>query len=380
MGGKESDQSRIVSLDQFRGYTVLGMIFGNFSFKAINPFFQHHNTYCSYADTIMPHFFLAVGFAYRLTLLKRLQTVGPRTAYFHAVRRNLGLILLGCVIYHFSGGIGSWSELEKLGVWGFLKTGFQREPFETLVHIGVTSLWIMPVIAAGAWTRICFAIASGVLHWFLSAYGYYDHGSWHGYYDFVMHRPGIDGGPLGFLTWTIPMIAGSLAYDAMAHGSRGGAATRIFLGGVLLMALGYAMSCLNRGWPPNEPPTEGISGWLVEPPFKPPLDEKTVNIWTMSQRAGSVSYLTFGAGISLAVYALFVVLCDIGSLRVGIFQTFGSNALAAYILHPLVARMIRPYAPDDSPLWYALCALGLQISINYLFIRHLEKHKLFLKL
>ena len=31
---------------------------------------KHHNTYCSYADTIMPQFFFAVGFAYRLTFLR----------------------------------------------------------------------------------------------------------------------------------------------------------------------------------------------------------------------------------------------------------------------------------------------------------------------
>ena len=57
----------------------------------------------------------------------------------------------------------------------------------------------------------------------------------------------------------------------------------------------------------------------------------------MSQRTGSVSYLTFAAGFSLAVYALFVAACDRGGLRVGHFRTFGRNALAAYVLHGLVA-------------------------------------------
>ena len=41
--------------------------------------------------------------------------------------------------------------------------------------------------------------------------------SHYGYYAWVMERPGIDGGPLGFLTWTIPLLVGSLAYDAMVH-------------------------------------------------------------------------------------------------------------------------------------------------------------------
>ena len=35
----------------------------------------------------------------------------------------------------------------------------------------------------------------------------------------------------------------------------------------------------------------------------------------MSQRTGSISYLTFSAGFSLAVYALFVLACDLGHFR-----------------------------------------------------------------
>src|SRR5581483_2888530 len=127
MGGKEPNPGRIASLDQFRGYTVLGMLFVNFvgGFQAIHPIFKHHNTYCSYADTIMPHFFFAVGFAYRLTLLRRLQKGETTSAYLRVLRRNLGLILLGLVIYHLDGGVKSWSALQELGASGFLKTAFQ---------------------------------------------------------------------------------------------------------------------------------------------------------------------------------------------------------------------------------------------------------------
>ena len=73
---------RIASLDQFRGYTVVGMLFVNFlgNLDALPAIFKHHNSYCSYADTIMPQFFFAVGFAYRLTFLRRRQTLGTAKA------------------------------------------------------------------------------------------------------------------------------------------------------------------------------------------------------------------------------------------------------------------------------------------------------------
>jgi predicted acyltransferase len=374
---------RIVSLDQFRGYTVLGMLFVNFVGKfdvfdhILDGVFKHHNTYCSYADTIMPQFFFAVGFAYRLTYLRRVETVGRLTAYRHAIGRNLGLILLGAVVYHLDGEAKTWADLQKLGLWGFITTAFQREFFETLVHIGVTSLWILPVIGATGLARLAYALFSITLHWYLSQKFYYH---------WVMERPGIDGGPLGFLTWTVPMLAGAFAYDVVAQRGSVRAIPPIVVCGLLLMLAGYALACLNRVSDLSSLSSSDLQSILVEPPFIRPAqgpDGRLISppdIWTMSQRAGSASYLIFGAGFSLALYALFIWACDIGPVRIGIFRTFGSNALAAYVIHPMVYGLIKPYTPKDAPLWYVLGAIALAIGICYLFIRYLEKNKIFIKL
>jgi hypothetical protein len=233
-----------------------------------------------------------------------------------------------------------------------------------------------------------------------------------------MKRPGIDGGPLGFLTWAIPMLVGSLAYDGMRGWARGGVRAEgqaspeaqpaarpmavenpriapMLVWGVILMALGYGMSCLNRVMPPitdyelekweeweRKQASAGTPApqptWLVEPPFVPP--SQPVNLWTMSQRAGSVSYQTFGAGLSLAVYVLFVVACDLWGWRLGLLTTLGGNALAGYIIHMMVEDAIKPYTPKDSPLWFALAAFAVFFAICYLFLRHLEKNRLYLRL
>jgi predicted acyltransferase len=383
MGEKDAPAGRIVSLDQFRGYTVLGMFLVNFigGFLAIEstfPVLKHHNTYCSYADTIMPQFFFAVGFAYRLTFLRRREREGARAAYVHIVHRSLGLILLGLVVYHLSGGVKSWSQLQELDGWDFLEA-FKREPFQTLTHIGVTSLWVVPVIAARPGVRVAFVCFSGLLHTYLSygLAGWPFYTNW-GYYEWVNTEPkGIDGGPFGFLTWTIPLLAGSLAYDLVAAARPRAPIGRLLIWAVVLMLLGYALSCLNTLTPPNTAGSE-IRSWLVEPPFVPP--SRPVNMWTMCQRAGSVSYLTFATGFSLAVYALFVLACDRGRLRVGIFATLGSNALAAYIIHDMVGQAIKPYAPKDAPLWFVAAAFGLFLAGCYLFVRHLEKNRIFLRL
>src|SRR4029077_3217551 len=99
-GAASGLHSRIDSLDQFRGYTVAGMILVNFlgSFQCVPAVFKHHNTYFSYADSIMPSFHFAVGFALRLVLLKRIAAVGAGRAYRSIVRRCFGLILLSTIV------------------------------------------------------------------------------------------------------------------------------------------------------------------------------------------------------------------------------------------------------------------------------------------
>jgi predicted acyltransferase len=351
---------RIASLDQFRGYTVVGMLLVNFigEFHVVPAVLKHHNTYCSYADTIMPQFFFAVGFAYRLTFLRRLDEAGLWPATRAVLKRNLGLFLLGFVLYHLDGGVKSWQQLVALGVPGFLAEAFRRELFQTLVHIAITSIWVLPVIAAGATARVIFAVASAILHIRLS--------SWF-YFDWAWKTPVIDGGQLGFLTWAIPVIVGSLAHDLLYRRDAAANPAPILLGwSVVLMIFGYALSCLGGPIPP--------------PPFVAPPSDQIVTLWTMSQRAGSASYQTFAAGFSLAVFGLCVIICDRWGAESRVFRIFGRNALAAYIIHPLVSSAVTPYLPNDAPLWYLAAGVALYLGICTLFNGYLEENAIYLRL
>jgi len=361
--------TRIVSLDQFRGYTVLGMFVVNFiGYFAVTPaILKHHNTYCSLADTIMPQFFFAVGFAFRMTFLRRLARQGRAGACLRVVRRALGLVALGALLYVGGSAWDAWRDAEP---WpqDVLRL-LLRDLFQTLVHIAATTLWVMPVIAAGARARIGFALGSAGLHLALS------HAF---YYRWVTTFPGIDGGPLGFLSWTVPVLAGSLAYDLVAAGHPARAVRRLAAWGLGLMLLGYALACVNLVTEPNSPAPGDPGSLLVEPPFVPPT--RPVNLWTMNQRAGSLSYLTFGAGLSMALYGLFVWACDAGRFQLPVFRTLGTNALAAYVLHILVDQVVKPYTPKDWPVACVLAALAIFLAICYLGVRLLEWRGLYLRL
>lgn len=425
--------NRIVSLDQFRGYTVIGMLLVNFlgGFVACPKILRHSHDYVSYADTIMPQFLFAVGFAFRLTFGRHAELQGTPVAYGRVVRRMLGLVLVALVVYAVPQRAENWQKLTEMTIWDIFGEPLKRNWFQTLMHIAVTALWLVPVIRARAMVRIGWMLGSAIAHVGLS---YWFNFTW------VNTAPnGIDGGPLAFLTWTIPAIVGTLACDAVASAfSRSPskietelesqalkenplgrdarlvykAVPRPKLGQMLtwagfLMVLGYGFSCGTRFYdvPPEQieslrteklakhpvwPAADAIeakfksgaiSEYLAEPPFVAPpgAEVRKWNYWMMSQRGGTISYLTFSAGFSLALYVLFFVACDVYGLSLAFFRTFGTNALLAYVLHDLVENAIGRFIPNDSPGWYLTCGLSLFFAMTWLFVRHFERQGAYLR-
>lgn len=388
---------RLTSLDQFRGYTMLGMLLVNFlgGYAVCPQILKHSHDYCSYADTIMPQFLFAAGFALRLSLGRRLEA-GGKMPWGRAIRRILGLTLVAVVWYSFCDLRGIIDKFNSQELAGVLYSLVKRGWFQTLMHIAVTSLWILPVIAASVRVRIVYAVASGALHIVLS---------WWFNFVWVNTDPnGIDGGPLGFLTWAVPAICGTLACDVVR--AWGTAAVRsMALSGIGVMALAWVMSCgtalydvpvtraqsplavssgtvsdsgdrdsidASRTTPPAAAPKPTVSkkvnklapdpvlptlerfkawnGKLAEPPFVPPPDatRRQWNYWMMSQRSGNLSYPTFAAGLSLLLFAGFLWACDGRGWSLGIFRTLGTNSLAAYILHDIAGWTVAPWFPESS--------------------------------
>ncbi|OYW12981.1 MAG: hypothetical protein B7Z55_17625, partial [Planctomycetales bacterium 12-60-4] len=319
---------RLASLDQFRGYTMFGMLLVNFlgGYEISPRIVKHSHDYCSYADTIMPQFLFAAGFALRLSVSRRIDR-GGGMPWGRIVRRILGLALLAIVWYSICGWPGIAQRWRSETFATFLALQLKRSWFQTLLHIAATSLWIVPVITASASTRVVFAASSGLLHLGLS---------WWFNFLWVNTSPkGIDGGPLGFLSWSIPAICGTLAYDLVRSGSV--TATRqLVLSGLSLMSAAWLLSNLTVLYnvPPSAatldgtvapvsrlaadpvvPSIERVRHWdgsMVEPPFVPPpsAEQRQWNYWMMSQRCGSLTYVTFAAGWSLVVYAGFRWITD----------------------------------------------------------------------
>ena len=377
---------RLTSLDQFRGYTMFGMLLVNFlgSYAICPRILKHSNDYCSYADTIMPQFLFAAGFAMRLSLGKRRQADG-RMPWGRAIRRILGLAAVAIGWYSLCDLGSIIRKFQEEEFWSVLATLFKRDLFQTLLHIAATSLWILPVIVASARVRIGYAIGSALLHVWLS---------WWFNFQWVNTNPsGIDGGPLGFLSWSVPALCGTLACDAVRQ-SGSNAVARIAGWGVLVILIGWVCSFATVLYNvPAEQPEAGDAvrfasdpvlpdvarfrnwdGTIAELPFVPPPDHvhRKWNYWMMSQRCASLSYTTFAAGVSLVLFALFLWACDQKHWRLGIFRTLGTNSLAAYILHDIGAWLISPWFPETSGTAFALTGFACLVAFVYGVCRFLE--------
>ncbi|MES2707927.1 MAG: heparan-alpha-glucosaminide N-acetyltransferase domain-containing protein [Verrucomicrobiota bacterium] len=378
---------RLKSLDQFRGYTVAAMFAVNFlgGYLATPAILRHHNTWCSFADTVMPQFFFAAGMALRLISLRETEKHGRAAALRRGVRRGLALMLLG-VIWYGPRGFDTWEHLSAASGFDITRNVFLTSAFQALTHIGATSLWVLPVIAGSTRARVLWLLGSAVLHAGLS------HVIWYK----SLHAWGvIDGGPLGFLTWTLPFLAGSLALD-MVRETGGGASKnaavsplappmgggapkadlpcresvsaipRLLFSAAAFMGTGYLLACFTAG------------GVLAAPPFVPPWHP--IDMWTMSQRAGSVSYLTFSAGFSLAVFAFFHWWSDLRGHSFSLFSDLGRNALAAYLVHSIIMNFTDHLGPRASPLWWAVTLSAMGFLLCWQFTRWLNARSLFLRL
>ena len=157
-------------------------------------------------------------------------------------------------------------------------------------------------------------------------------------------------------------------------------------------------------------PKLGGSSWAVAPPFYVP-DPATnvVTQWTMTQRAGSMTYHLFTAGTSTLLFAVFFALCEVGvpapgapwlaaaaraagfearagggarlQMRWHAADVFGENSLAVYLLSDPLANNVSAMLPSDVPAWYFLLwGEGLYFLVAYFTTAYLKHHKLFLRL
>ena len=422
--------ARILSLDQFRGYAVAGMVLVNFlgNYNCTPRVLRHTNDYCSYADTIMPNFLFAVGFSIAIVWAKALTTEAKKRnvqvksldaqarqmvakpLQFKLARRSLALMIFALILYF------PWGQSDlslRIGTLDFWFTIAKRDWFQTLTHIAWTTLWILPTLSWNWRNKLLWIACGTFLHAALSE-GCYFH--------WVHENPsGIDGGPLGFLTWALPAFAGLWAGERfLNHRNQVNSndpknlsetlwyARWLFIACSWMLS-GWLLSCLSRSYdvqtPQHDPKVARTSnaperladspvvrgvqsfasakhrGW-IEPPFVPPprWQERSWNYWMMSQKAGTLTYLVFAAGFSLALFVLWDWLVVRYSIEIPLLRSFGKNALFCYAVHGFLIELVGIWVARDASPWLVTFTLFCLFAILFALARTLEQRRIFIRL
>jgi predicted acyltransferase len=406
--------SRFTSMDQFRGLTILLMFAVHYSWGIdVSPILRHNHYYLSVGDLVFPWFHFAAGFALRLSLLRRLQTRCARAAYGRTVRRCVLLILLADVPPLLGGlRVSRWGPEQGTDLLARIATYAKFDGWTILAIIGITSLWVLPVIGRSARVRIAFLLGGLALH-ALAMQAFY--------LDFMNGRPNPvdaflgtvsvpsrEGGPLSFLVWAVPQIAGSLVYDLVVRQTPGQAARHLLIPGLALVGIGYGVSSLSSLYPVVQGPrpdryaypvtqqltespvlprftdssADKVCAYFTDPPFvpPPPQRQRLWNYWMMARRLTTPTFVLTATGFGLILYAVFVVLCDAATFRLGLLRTFGQNPLVAYLLDGWLGGLVAGLGPEGDEWPWPLARSGLRFVLTYLPVRLLEWRRIYLRL
>lgn len=314
---------RILSLDLFRGFAIFGMILVNYlgHFDVIPETFKHPRFGMTFANAIAPYFLFAVGMGLKMSLERRITKTGVKSAYLHAIRRYLVLIVIGVVLYGPDPVMDMW---------------------DALVDIGFAGLITLPFIVKSKQTRIILAIVLLITYQLLFIFTAY--GVW-------TMQNSIDGGPLGPISWASILVFGTIQMDYLEKYKGRKFIQKSMILGLPLMVTGLILSYLQ--------PAE---------------------IWEFSQRSMTMAYPIFASGLSVLTFALFYLIGDIWKIKIPFLMVLGYNPLIIYILQQILIVFYGDYLPRTAPLWQAMFGFVLIYGICHLIARNMAKIKLIVKL
>jgi predicted acyltransferase len=415
MGTSPAPRPRFASMDQFRGLTILLMFAVHYSWGVnLAPLLRHNHYYLSVGDLVFPWFHFAAGFALRLSLLRRLQTRGAWAAYGRTVRRCVLLILLADVL-PLLGGLRvsrDWGPQQGTDRLALLATYVKFDGWTILAIIGVTSLWVLPVIGRSVRVRVGFLLGGLALHALATQTFYLDFlNGQSNVVDAFLGTVSVrcrEGGPLSFLVWAVPQIAGSLAYDVVAGREPRQASRQLLRAGIALVSIGYGLSALSSLYPVVHGPrhdayaypqtqqrtpspvlvrfTDRSAGdlwaYFKDPPFVPPPPERQRlwNYWMLSRRLATPTFMLTTTGFGLLLYSLCVVLCDARGFRLALLRTLGQNPLIAYLLDGWAGGVVAGLGPEAGGWPWDLARSGLRFTLTYVPVRLLEWRRIYLRL
>jgi len=310
----ETKNERLLSLDVFRGITILGMILvnnpGSWS-DVYSPLLHAKWNGCTPTDLIFPFFLFIVGVATTFSLSKyRSSENHNKDVYFRLIRRSLTIFLLGLFLSGFPN-----FDLSTIRIPGVLARIAVVYFFTSLIFLNVRKenlVFVLSSLLLIYWGLMTLVSVPGFGEPNLEPAT--NLGAW-------LDRLLLDGhlwsasktwDPEGILS-TVPAIGTALigiltGYWLKSDNDKTTKTVWMFFYGSVLMALGYAWDF-----------------WF-------PINK---SLWTSS-------YVLFTGGLALIFLAFCYWLIDVQDKKFWIkpFHIYGTNAITVFFLSSLVAKLL----------------------------------------
>ena len=362
-GAPAKPAPRILSMDQYRGYAIFGMLlvdyFGNFEASLLDPetttgitwVFAHlwhqlhhpHGAGFTFADLIAPVFMFVVGMGMRLSMTRRMAKGDVHAARMGLVKRYGMIIMLGFTIY----------------------TGYL---WDALLNIGLAGMLVLWVVDKKPWQRFAFGVGMVSLYQLVCLYTSYGE---------IVHRTmkytgetmpliwklipigptlldvPINGGPLGHWSWAFMMIGGTLAYDILATRDRRKITFRLLAWGFGLALAGLVLQ----------------SEWVG-------IKES----WPIAKNWASGSYSVWSTGLCFLNLLLFYYICDVWSWEIPNLTVLGINPLAIYVLQWCICESGSRFINSSAPWWYIFLGWAIFYGVIYGTARYFYDRNIFIKI
>ncbi|KGP63589.1 membrane protein [Legionella norrlandica] len=363
---------RILSLDVFRGITIVLMILVNGQ-AALDPYpILEHAEWngCSLADLVFPFFLFIVGLTSVISLRKQIEEKSVSSLYAAVIERTIILFLLGLFLNVFPYPL----DFSSIRIYGILQRIAVCYFVCTLIYLNTsikTQSFIFVALLLGYWVLMTLVPVPGY-----GANQLTKVGSWVSYFDQLffsssrLYEKTYD--PEGFLG-TFPSIATTLS--GVLTGNlllSTGSKTKKFY---LMSGAGFLFLLL---------------GWLWGDSF--PINK---NLWTSS-------FVLWTSGMALLVFAFCFLMIDRLQIKKWswFFKVFGMNALFAFVFHVILIKLqyafrvtlsngdvvssiifmknylFGGFSNHNAALLYSICFLFL----NFLVVLILYKRNIFIRI
>jgi predicted acyltransferase len=326
---------RILSIDAFRGFTILGMILINtISNSEKIPSWSKHSTDfgLTFIDLGAPLFIFAIALTYKMSYDRNLERKGIIETYLKFFRRYgafLGFGFLGSKYIITKDGINfSWGVLQAIGFAGIF----------TLIFIATPSL-----------VRYLVSLSILGIYQNISVFQINIQGTLLTISDWILNDR--HGGLIGGVIWGAMM----LLCTAMIDDYRSSSKHSFLVIGILFTSIGTAFHFI---WQiVGSPQYIGISKERLTPAF-----------------------ILISVGLSAAFYWLFWLIYDKFSVtkNKSILQPLGKNAFLLYLFHPLFGFISSLYLKPNSHIVFVLLSATLNLILLWLIAYLLDKKKIYI--